>query len=630
MSKDDTITVSIPGSKSHSNRALILAALSSGTTTIKNAAICDDTNYLIKNLQKLGIKIQQQGEIIKITGIYKNGKLNFPHQKGKIKLFTGNAGTTTRFLTALATLTGNEVVIDGDSRMHERPIEKLTKALNQLGAKIETTKGCPPVHIHPQFLAGGTIDLPGDISSQYLSALLMITPFAKGKTVINITKILCSKPYIALTLKVMKDFDLKVQNKNFQKFVIEPKQKPKAPKVYIIETDASSASYFGAYAALHPEKKILLKNIHKNSLQGDIKFLEYLKKMGCKIQENKLGVLVEGPKNLKALGTIDMNETPDLVMTFAILALFTKGKTRISNIANLRIKETDRLAALETEIKKLTKTLGLEKSIIVKTGKDWIEIQVLDGFYRLKSPAESEAQNKKTMHQYDNLSTNIHTYNDHRIAMAFGILTDLIPNLKIENPSCVAKSYPNFWQDLKKLTDRNSTKTNIILTGLRGSGKSKIGKMLAQKLKMKFVDIDEEIVNEENTSIPDIVAIRGWKYFRTVENKVTQKVAKLKDTVISTGGGTIIDHGNEKALKQNGRIIYLNVKPEIAAKRILKSKKRPPLTNKGSVEEEIRDLYKTRHDRYSESANIIFNRSENLEKDCAQIIERLNVEKERN
>ncbi|MBI5754116.1 3-phosphoshikimate 1-carboxyvinyltransferase [Candidatus Peregrinibacteria bacterium] len=636
------INISIPGSKSLSNRALVLAVLRCGTTTtIKNIAICDDTNYTVANLKKIGIKIQQHGTTVKVAGVYKNSKLNFPKSKKIIHLYTGNAGTTTRFLTALAPLTGKEIIIDGDTRMRERPIEELVKALNQLGAKIISTNGYPPLHIFPKNLKGGTINLPGNISSQYLSAMLMIAPFAEKKIIINISTELYSKPYIAMTLKVMEEFGFKIENKNFKQFIIQPNKfikfktknslKYSKQKSYTIESDASSASYFGAYAAIHPQKKFLLQNIHRNSLQGDVKFLEYLERMGCKISKNKDGIIVEGSKNLKCLGTVDMNQTPDLVMTFAVLGLFTKGKTRITNIKNLRIKETDRLTALENEIKKL----GAD----VKTGKDWIEIQGLVKNNRLENPAGGESKRKNGICQLikcndqsnPQKAINISTYNDHRIAMAFGILIDPIPNLKIENPSCVSKSYPNFWEDLKKVTMWTNNKSkkqyvkssNIVLTGLRGSGKSKIGAMLALKLNMNFVDIDEEIENEENTGIPDIVAIRGWEYFRAVENKVTKKVAKLKNTVISTGGGTIIDPENEKMLKKNGKIIYLYVKPQIAASRILNSKNRPPLTNKESVEEEMKHLYKQRKGRYYESAHIIFKRSKNTEKDCAEIIKKL-------
>ncbi len=649
------IKIAIPGSKSLSNRALILAALSNGRTTIKNTAICDDTNHLIANLKKLGVKVTQKNTTLKITGVCKNGQLNFPKSQKTINLYTGNAGTTTRFLAALAPITGNEIIIDGDARMRERPIDELVKALNQLGAKIAGKNGCPPLHISSKILVGGIVNLPGNISSQYLSALLMVAPFAKKKITINITTKLCSKPYIAMTMEVMKEFGFKVQNKNFKKFVVQPQIRhiiQKKSEIFTVESDTSSASYFGAYAALHPKKKILLQNIRKNSLQGDIKFLEYLRKMGCKISENKTGTIIQGPKNLKSLGTIDMNETPDLVMTFAVLALFTKGKTQITNIGNLRIKETNRLQALENEIKKLAKALNAEKSIIVKTGKNWIEIQRLVKNNRSKSVHMNKAESEFRISQ---AGLDIHTYNDHRIAMAFGILTDLIPNLKIENPDCVSKSYPNFWQDLKKISHgtanlhrslrctypvrgtrlhkNDKTKAqhvNIVLTGLRGSGKSTIGKILKEKIsqfsrkKWDFVDIDEEIEKEEKAKISDIVSMHGWKYFRAVERRVTKKVAKLKNTVISTGGGTIIDRENEKALKKNGQIIYLYIKPHIAAARILTSKNRPPLTNKKSIEEEMKHLYKERNVRYCESANIIFECSENIDKDCTEIIRILN------
>lgn len=472
--------IPIPGSKSHTNRALILATLSQGTTIIKNIAICDDTNYMIANLRKLGVKIQQKNTTVKVTGVFKKGQLNFPKFSKLVTLYTGNAGTTTRFLTALSPLTENKIIIDGDARMRERPIEELVKVLNQLGAKIESKNGCPPLHIFPKNLEGGTIKLPGNISSQYLSALLLTAPFFRNNTTISITKELYSKPYIAMTLKVMKEFGLKVENKNFRKFIIESTTKrkiqttnSKKSKDYIIESDASSASYFGAYAALHPEKKIFLKNIHKNSLQGDIKNLQYLKKMGCRISENQEGTIIQGPSktkssnknlysNLKSLGTIDMNETPDLVMTFAVLALFAKGKTKITNISNLRIKETDRITALENEIRKLTKSLGIEKNL-VKAGKDWIEIYgqpELAKNYRSKSIHKSQSKSLLRQASEKTLPILIHTYNDHRMAMSFGILTDLIPNLKIKNPECVAKSYPDFWKDLKKILTLKSKKRN--------------------------------------------------------------------------------------------------------------------------------------------------------------------------
>ena len=384
------IEITIPGSKSISNRALLLNALTGNKTTLHNIAPCDDSDYMIAGLEEL--------------------------QKPEPKLYTGNAGTSTRFLTAYSTLLEKEIQIDGDERMRERPILALTEALNSLGANVESPNGCPPLTIHAQKLKGGEISIPGDISSQYLSALLMTLPFTAQTSIINIEGELCSKPYIEITLSLLKDYGITIQNKNFQQFTIEAQQAT-PPLEFTVEGDASSASYIGAYSALHPEKEVKLTNIHKNSIQGDIKFLEYLEKMGCQIAET-----IKGPQKLQSLGTVDMNSTPDLVMTFAVLALFASNPTTITNVSNLRIKETDRLQALENELKKL----GAK----VSTTNDSITIHPLTEF-----PKE-EIQ--------------IATYNDHRMAMSFAILNDILP-IKIIDPTCVSKSYTSFWQDLNKL-----------------------------------------------------------------------------------------------------------------------------------------------------------------------------------
>lgn len=389
------INIIVPGSKSIANRLLLLKALSKSTTKIKNLPQCDDVKYMLKNLEAL--------------------------KKGEQQLYTGNAGTTTRFLTAYCTLLEQDITISGDKRMQERPISELTKALNKLGAKISTENNCPPVHIFNKKLQGGEITIKGNISSQYLSALLMCLPFCAQKSTINIEQKLCSKPYVNITLNLLKAYGIKIKNNKFIQFTIAP-QTAKAPSEITVEADASSASYIGAYAALNPNKSVTLKNINSKSIQGDIKFLSYLKKMGCKITEKGINTTIKGPKTLKALGTIDMNATPDLVMTFAVLAVFAKGKSKITNIENLRIKETDRLQALDNELKKIGAS--------VKTGKDFIEIIGSENFIPQKAKIE--------------------TYEDHRIAMSFGIIKERGP-LTIVNPNCVNKSYPSFWDDLKKL-----------------------------------------------------------------------------------------------------------------------------------------------------------------------------------
>jgi len=419
------IEISTPGSKSITNRVLTLAALTNkNQLTIKNAANCDDSDRMIECLNKLGLKIEQKNSTILIKG-------NIKKTNKTTELYTGHAGTTTRFLTALCTTLNRHVIIKGSKRMHERPINLLTEALNKLGAKIKNTNNCPPLEIFPQKLKGGQITINGNISSQYISALLMTTPFAEKDTNINIDQKLCSTPYVHMTIEIMKEFGIKIKNNNFEHFKITAKQNTTPPLQYTIESDCSSASYIGAFAALNPEIKIQLNNIFQNSLQGDIKFTNYLEKMGCKVKFNKKGVLIQGPKKLKSLKEIDFNKTPDLVMTFAVLAMFTKGKTKFTNIENLKIKETNRIKALKNEISKF--------GIKIKTGTDYIEIE---GKPKLK---KSKLINKKIP---------INTYKDHRMAMCFGTIKHIFKKLEIEKPNCVSKSYSTFWQDIDKLNKR--------------------------------------------------------------------------------------------------------------------------------------------------------------------------------
>jgi len=276
-------------------------------------------------------------------------------------------------------------------------------------------------------MVGGKISLPGNISSQYLSALLLTSTLNQKTTTISIVQKLCSKPYIEMTLKLLNIFKASVSNNKFKQFKIEPKTLM-SPTHLTIESDLSSASYPAAFAALNPGIKLKLQNITKNSIQGDIEGFKLLEKMGTKITHQKTSTTVSNTKPLKSLKEVDMNSCPDLVMTFAVLTMFTKGTTKIKNISNLRIKETDRLKALQNEISKF--------DIEVNIGKSFIKVE--------GDPDQLASKTQKRIR--------IKTYNDHRIAMCFGILKNKFPNLTIENPSCVNKSYPTFWKDLQKLT----------------------------------------------------------------------------------------------------------------------------------------------------------------------------------
>lgn len=392
--------ITIEGSKSISNRLLVINYIrklkNKKPLKIINLGTCDDIKLMQMGLKKLSQK-----------------------NPGTINL--GYSGTAVRFLTSLASCLNKKVTITGEKRMLVRPIKDLADALKSLGANIKTAKnGCPPIKIEPsktreidnKTKLNKIIEIKGDKSSQFISSLLLVSPLLpKGLKIRVQPKTKVSTPYIEMTKKLIK--------------VCEGKASQNKP--IVVESDASSASYIGAYAALTGQK-VEINHLPKNSIQGDIKFVDYLKKMGCKTTHKKDAVAVIGPKTLKSLGTLDMNKTPDLVMTFAILATQTKGKTRITNIGNLRIKESDRLKALKNEIKKL--------GIKVNTTKDSITIY---------------GSNKTTSKKIA-----IETYNDHRIAMAFGILkATKFPNIVIKHPEVVKKSYPNFWKDLKSLTTKN-------------------------------------------------------------------------------------------------------------------------------------------------------------------------------
>ena len=406
--------LTIPGSKSITNRALIIASLAEGKSVIKNALESDDTIYLREGLNRLGVKIEiKNGDII-VHG--RGGKFDAP----KEKIFVGNAGTAMRFLTALSSLVPGKVIVTGNERMQTRPIGDLLLALNQLGisAISEKRNGCPPIIIHGSFLSGGKIEIKGDVSSQFLSAILMIAPLAKHPISIRINGELVSKSYADLTSQIMTTFGAEIKNDNYQWFSINNTRLYQT-REFIVEADASSATYFLAAAAI-TGGKIKILNWNPHSVQGDTSFVDVLIKMGCKIQKTTTTLEIIGPKKLSPLGKIDLNSMPDAVPTLAITAAFCAGYTEIRNVANLRVKETDRIKALVTELNKIGAT--------AKELPDGLEI----------------IGNPDKLH-----GAEIETYDDHRIAMSFAIAGLKIPEIKIKNPACVNKSFPEFWEKLK-------------------------------------------------------------------------------------------------------------------------------------------------------------------------------------
>ncbi|VTX51672.1 3-phosphoshikimate 1-carboxyvinyltransferase [Haemophilus haemolyticus] len=418
-------TINLPGSKSLSNRALLLAALAKGTTKVTNLLDSDDIRHMLNAFSSLGVKYQLSDDktICEIEGL--GGSFNI--QDG-LSLFLGNAGTAMRPLTAALCLKGQktgEIILTGESRMKERPILHLVDALHQAGAEIRYLKneGYPPLAIRNSGIKGGKLKIDGSISSQFLTALLMSAPLAENDTEIEIIGELVSKPYIDITLSMMKDFGVHIENHDYQKFYVKCNQSYISPGKYLVEGDASSASYFLAAGAI--KGKVKVTGIGKNSIQGDRLFADVLEKMGAKITWGEDFIQAEHDE-LHGID-MDMNHIPDAAMTIATTALFANSETVIRNIYNWRVKETDRLTAMATELRKI----GAE----VEEGEDFIRIQPL-AFNQFKH-------------------ADIETYNDHRMAMCFSLIALSNTSVSILDPKCTSKTFPKFFYEFEKICIRN-------------------------------------------------------------------------------------------------------------------------------------------------------------------------------
>lgn len=407
-------TVRVPGSKSLTNRALIIAALAEGKSTILGALESDDTKVMVDSLQKLGFGIEHDRENATIRVEGTRGEI----PRDEADLFVAGSGTSLRFLTALTSIGKGKYRIDGNARMRERPVADLLLPLNRLGAiaKSELGNGCPPVTIDADGLHGDIVSVRGDISSQFLSALLMSLPYAKENSSVEVEGTLVSKPYISMTLSVMEAFGVTISNRSFQRFNIRPASY--SGRTYSIEPDASAASYFFAIAAVLGGS-ITIDGLGTKSAQGDLAFVDILEHMGCAVERKQNSTTVIGG-NLRG-ADVDMNAISDTVMTLGVVALFADGPTRIRNVAHIRHKETDRVSALSTELRKLGATVD----------------ERADGLVVFPPARISPAK--------------ISTYDDHRMAMSFAIAGLKSPGVVILDPGCVSKTYPGFWTDLERL-----------------------------------------------------------------------------------------------------------------------------------------------------------------------------------
>lgn len=409
--------VTLPGSKSITNRILLLSAIADGETVIKHPLQSDDTNHMIEALKILQVDLTQN----------KNGDIHIKGSQGQFKnksaeIFLGNAGTAFRPLTAALSFSQGNYMLSGVPRMHERPIKDLVDALLQLNANISylNQEGYPPLKISPsEIIVNSSVKIRGDISSQFLTALLMAIPLTKKEVSIEIVGDLISKPYIDITLNLMSRFGVHVKKIDWQHFLIPGSSTYVSPGEIFVEGDASSASYFLAAGALAGD--IEVKGIGKNSIQGDVKFTEALALMGAKIKTLEASIKVSKVKTLQAIN-LDCNHIPDAAMTLAVLALFANGTTKLHNIGSWRVKETDRIKAMATELKKL--------GAAVVEGEDFIEIT-------------------PPLHIKEDVE--IDTYDDHRIAMCFSLVSLKNISITINDPACVNKTFPTYFEVLESI-----------------------------------------------------------------------------------------------------------------------------------------------------------------------------------
>ncbi|MBI5276254.1 MAG: bifunctional 3-phosphoshikimate 1-carboxyvinyltransferase/cytidylate kinase [Burkholderiales bacterium] len=454
-------TVVLPGSKSISNRVLLLAALSHGTTRVHDLLDSDDTRVMLDALRALGCSVVHQGPVLEVTGFGGRGPANHA------RLFLGNAGTAMRPLAAALALAGGEFELSGVARMHERPIGDLVDALRQLGCRIDYLgkKGYPPLKVHPPgpLQLGQPIRVRGDVSSQFLTALLMALPLvARQDVVVEVVGELISRPYIEITLNLLRQFGIAVVRDGWERFTIPAGSTYRTPGEVWVEADASSASYFVALGAIAATgQPVRIEGVGAASIQGDIRFVEAATAMGARVASGPNWLEVSrGAWPLKAIA-LDCNHIPDAAMTLAVMALYADGPTTLSNIASWRVKETDRIAAMAAELRKL--------GAVVDEGPDFIRVAPPAGW----KPAA------------------IHTYDDHRVAMCFSLAAfnaDGVP-VRILDPKCVAKTFPDYFEALFSVAATDRTHIPVIcVDGPTASGKGTLASEVAQRLGYHYLD----------------------------------------------------------------------------------------------------------------------------------------------
>ncbi|MEJ2658260.1 MAG: 3-phosphoshikimate 1-carboxyvinyltransferase [Desulfobacterales bacterium] len=559
--------VIVPGSKSYTHRILIAAALSEGVCTISNGLKSEDTLLTLDALKQMGIAIDVMDDRFVVHG-----------KKGRLKpclnpVYLGNSGTSMRLLTAVAALGQGRYTLTGIKRMQERPIQDLLEGLVQMGvfARSIDNTGCPPVEVNGGRVSGGTVSLKCGVSSQFLSALLLIAPYTQNGVEINIIEGPVSKPYVDMTIDVMEEFGVNVKRDEYRNFAVAGGQIYRAGS-YDVEPDCSQAGYFWAAAAI-TGSKIKVKGTTLKTRQGDVRFTRLLENMGCKISDESDGISVTGGP-LSAV-TADMADMPDMVPTLAVVAAFSAGTTVIENVGHLKAKESDRLGSVVHELSKM----GIEASCS-------------DTGMKIKGGSPKGAK--------------IETYGDHRMAMSFALAGLNVHGIVISDENCV---------------------DNIFLIGYRCTGKTSVGRFLAKHLGWSFVDTDVKLIREQGQKIAEIVSKNGWASFRKMEKQVIQRVCERDRQVVATGGGVVLDEDNVNRMKDTGVLVWLKADIKTIEKRMSEDPAthdfRPALTSKGSVEE-IKETLLLRNPYYEKAMNFFIDTDwVGIEAVCSAILQKL-------
>jgi 3-phosphoshikimate 1-carboxyvinyltransferase len=597
-------TVTVPGSKSYTIRALLLAALTPKVNgqpvKVLNPLSSDDGQAILNCLNALGIrttiKEEETGRWIEI-----HNDVN-EIQPGDYDLDANLSAATLRFLLALSAVIPGRQTLFGKAGLNNRPVRDLVDSLRAIGADIQylEREGYPPVRVNSSRIDTCRLQVSGATSSQYISALMMIAPQIQAQNggqaiTIELLNDPVSKPYLDMTASIMRDFGVTVENRNYTQFVI-PQGQAYQTASYAVEPDASSMAYFLAIAAL-TGSSITIQHLNPQSVQADMRFVQILQTLGHRVEWRGQELTLHGQPILTQSASpllIDMEDCPDQAQTMAVLAAFMPCVTRIEGLQSLRVKETDRLAATASELAKMGIHVDEEADALM-------------------------------IHGGQPKAASIATYGDHRMAMAFAVAGAKMCGLQIEDPAVVNKTYPDFWTDLRKLgvgvqplhaSDSKSdapevkssvlladaAKSNIVLIGFMGAGKSAVAQLLAQSTDLELVEMDAEIVKRSGrASVTEIFDCDGEARFRTLETEVAQELSARSNLVISCGGGVVMNEANMQALAENGTVVFLEAQLDTILARLADADDRPLLRDKQQFEQ----LFALRQPLYRQFAQLI-------------------------